>query len=135
QDDAATLQLDLEQGALGQPQRMTHRRGQGDLAAFGYGGFHRTAPRMKRYARIIHTSSAILEPAYPPAARISAVSGPEHDPAKTRDRPEALLPQEPPPWPIRSPPATPCRSAAKAMPMPAWPGSAGNSTSGTCPTR
>src|SRR5690606_31897902 len=40
QDDAPTLQLHLEQGALGQPQRIAHRLGQGDLAAFGDGGFH-----------------------------------------------------------------------------------------------
>src|SRR5690606_31899807 len=44
QDDAPALELDLQDGALGQAQRVTHRLGKGDLAAFGNGGFHRTSP-------------------------------------------------------------------------------------------
>src|SRR5690606_25106984 len=44
QDNAATIQLDLEDGALAQAQRVAHRLGQGDLAALGDGRFHRLVP-------------------------------------------------------------------------------------------
>ncbi|KAG1453427.1 hypothetical protein G6F57_015723 [Rhizopus arrhizus] len=40
-DDAAAVQLDLQQRALGQAEGITHRLGQGDLSAFCNSGFHR----------------------------------------------------------------------------------------------
>src|SRR5690606_14807936 len=48
QDDAAAVQFHLEGGALGQAQRVAHGLGQGDLAAFGDGGFHGRPPRTKK---------------------------------------------------------------------------------------
>src|SRR5690606_29872262 len=44
QDDPAAVEFDLEHAALGQSQRIAHGLGQGDLAAFGHGGFHRASP-------------------------------------------------------------------------------------------
>ena len=41
QDDAPAFQFNLQGGALGQPQGITHRLGQGDLSAFCNSGFHR----------------------------------------------------------------------------------------------
>src|SRR3546814_7296700 len=40
QDNAATLELDLQDGALAQAQRVAHRLGQRDLATFGPRRFH-----------------------------------------------------------------------------------------------
>src|SRR5690606_31963851 len=40
QDDAPAVELDIEDGAIGQPQSITQGLGQGDLAVFGDGGFH-----------------------------------------------------------------------------------------------
>ena len=52
--DAAAVEFDLEDGALGQAQRVTHLLGQGDLSPLGHCGFHRHVSRRK-YARIVHT--------------------------------------------------------------------------------
>src|SRR3546814_4974292 len=40
QDNAATLELDLQDGALAQAQRVAHRLGQSDLATFEIGRAH-----------------------------------------------------------------------------------------------
>src|SRR3546814_5038209 len=44
QDNAATLELDLQDGALAQAQRVAHRLGQRDLATFGHRRFHGEPP-------------------------------------------------------------------------------------------
>src|SRR5690554_582870 len=65
QDDAAVLEFDLQGRALGQAQRVAHRLGQGDLAAFGNCGFHGRLPGRSVCAHYtyfaVRTSAAILD--------------------------------------------------------------------------
>src|SRR5690606_8872514 len=133
QDDPPALELDLEQRALGQPQRVAHRLGQGDLAALGNGGFHGVLlpgrAWLERYAAIIHTLEYIPKPTYREHGgnafiRTLGVCPPPSHPHK-----------EPQPWPIPSPPATASRSTARPTPTPASRSSAASSTSRACPTR
>src|SRR5690606_20795685 len=64
QDDPAAFQLDLENRTLGQPKGIAYRLRQGDLAAFGNRGFHRTGSGQSGYARNIHTFFVIFNLAY-----------------------------------------------------------------------
>src|SRR5690606_1292508 len=104
QDNSAAFQLDLQDRALGQAQRIAHRLGQSDLAAFGNGGFHGCLQGAYLHAAIIHTFSCILESAYRARRRYAAWPVTEAEPevrtlAGTL-RANALQPQEAPPWPI-----------------------------------
>src|SRR3546814_5164754 len=63
-DNAPTVVLHLQDGALAQAQRIAHRLGQGDLAALGDGRFHRRFLLSMKYGWSLHTSKIILNPAY-----------------------------------------------------------------------
>src|SRR3546814_14136466 len=64
QDNAPTIELHLQDGALAQAQRIAHRLGQGDLAALGDGRFHRRFLLSMKYGWSLHPSKIILTPAY-----------------------------------------------------------------------
>src|SRR5690606_8339031 len=131
QDDAAAVQFHLEGGALGQAQRVAHGLGQGDLAAFGDGGFHGWPPRTKKYALIIHTYRHVPPFAYRATtlhwrngAVMAAVVHWLHSSSHGA-----------PTWPTPSPPAPASRSMASPMPTPACRSWANASTSRNSPTR
>src|SRR5699024_599399 len=139
QDDAAVLELDLQGRTLGQSQRVAHRLGQGDLAAFGNGGFHGRPPGARRYAPIIHTFLSIPLPPY------WTNTGRRRGSVTEAERVSRTLPCRTPepthcshrrfPWPIHSPPTTLSRSTARPTPTPACRSSANDSTSPACRSR
>src|SRR5690606_12573923 len=139
QDDPTVLELDLQGRALGQAQGVTHRLGQGDLAAFGDGGFHGCLGWALLHAAIIHTFSCILEDAYrravpcrtPPSPKLNRKS--LH--LQGRSEPTHCIHRRHPQWPIPSPPTTPSRSTARPTPTPACRSWANASTSPACPSR
>src|SRR5690606_25711857 len=140
QDDAAAVQLHLQQRALGQPEGVPDGLGQRDLAAFGHGRFHGwnlhlTVCGHDTY-HFMHTQSVV--PALSdngPAKTVLSCQPANND----RLKPSAASPggtsQRSPQCAIPSPPAAAWTSAASRTPMPACPGWASASTWPACPTR